>query len=458
MWTPKLVEDGSPVFQRIAAAIAADISRKKLAPGELLPTTRALAEALGVTVGTVARSYQEVSRTGLIEAGGRRGTRVATTPPKAPSIMQSGTGLVDLRGHRCVSPLFESEVRSAMRSCASESVLAQVLEYQEGSGLSKYREAGAAWFTHTSLEHPDPAQLTVCNGAQHALACCLLALTEPGNVIATESLTYSGLKAVASAHHLTLCGVDSDDQGLIPEALEEAALRDKVKVLVCVPDIHNPTSVTWSEERRDAIAKVVQKHGIFVIEDSVYSGLVAVKKKSLSSRLGDQAMRITGLSKTVAPGLRAGFIDAPMQQLARLSDAVRATSWMASPLSLEVATNMINSGAAARVLEDNSTRLNMLNALALPMLDGLVVRSDAHSPHLWIELPEPWSNEHAVQQLRIEGFLVASADNFSTRRDHGHHGVRISLGAAPDTISLVSALRAVRHVLLGGSPLRSMTA
>jgi DNA-binding transcriptional MocR family regulator len=458
MWIPKLVEDGSPVFQRIAAAIAADISRSRLAPGELLPTTRALAEVLGITVGTVARAYQEVSRTGLIEAGGRRGTRVAARPPKAQSILQPGSGLVDLRGHRCVSPLFEAEVRIAMRSCASESVLAQVLEYQEGSGLTKYREAGATWFTHTSLEHHDPARLTVCNGAQHALACCLLALTEPGDAVATESLTYSGLKAVTSAHRLKLCGLATDDQGLIPEALEEAVQHDGIKILVCVPDIHNPTSLTWSELRRDAIAQVVHKHGLFVIEDSVYSGLVAVKKRSLSSRLGDQAMRITGLSKTVAPGLRAGFIDAPVQHLARLSDAVRATSWMASPLSLEVATNMINSGAAARVLEDNSSRLKMLNALALPMLEGLVVRNHPHSPHLWIELPEPWSNENAVQQLRIEGFLVASADNFSTRRDHGHHGVRISLGAAPDAISLVSALRAVRHVLFGGTPLRSVTA
>lgn len=457
MWLPTLPPDGTPVFQRIASALVNDINQQKLPPGTVLPTMRALADSLGVTVGTVARAYQEAARTGLVEASGRRGTRVSPTQ-HTPVDTEPRSSTIDLRGHRSASTLFESELRAAFNECADDDALGRALDYHLGAGLESHRLAGAGWFGVMTGHQPDAANIVVTNGAQHALSCCLFSLAKPGEVIATEELTYTGLKSVAAAQRLTLRGLQSDEQGILPGSLEDAVAKHGAKVLVCVPDNHNPTSLTWSEERRQVIADLVNRLGIWLIEDCVYSGLAKRQYKSLAPRIHGRGLRITGLSKTVSPGARMGYIDAPTGKLQSLCDAVRATSWMASPITAQVVTQMISSGAAQRVLEENRTRYGQLNRVAVPLLEGLELGADPASPHLWVELPEPWTNEQAVQQLRGAGLLVSAADDFATTRTHTHHGIRISLCAARNDASLAYAARLIRSTLLDGTPLRALAA
>lgn len=106
-------------------------------------------------------------------------------------------------------------------------------------------------------------------GAQHATSLAVRMLLETGAPVLTEGLTYSGMKALATYQKLRLIGVAIDEEGLVPEALNEACARSGARLLYVVPTLHSPTEATMGARRRSAIAEIVERRGLIAIEDNV---------------------------------------------------------------------------------------------------------------------------------------------------------------------------------------------
>src|SRR5205085_12695079 len=116
--------------------------------------------------------------------------------------------------------------------------------------------------------------------------------------------------------------------------------------LYCVPTFQNPTAAVMSESRRRAIAAVAVKHGLTVIEDDVYAYL-AGDVKPLSTFLPEEkSFYITSTSKSIAPGMRVGYVLAPSMVVERLSIAVLRTLVNAPPAMAELSTSLITDGTA----------------------------------------------------------------------------------------------------------------
>ena len=370
-WEPKLGGATGPMFQRIADAMVADIRNGTLQPGDRLPGHRELAAKLGITVSTVSRAFREVIQQKLIDAGTRRGTHVradigVATSNKLGMLHQGAADAVrpiDLRGHRAPLATWASALQCAMSDCGQDDAFGASLDYVYGGGHLRHREAGATWFGITSGSAPDPDRVFICNGAQHALFCALLALCDHGDAVATERLTYSSFRAATPLLGLRLAPIDIDQHGLLPDSFEAACKAQRIKVLVCVPNLQNPTTVTLSEERRHAIVEIARRRNVLIIEDDVYGGLTDTKLPPLVSLTPERVIRLTGLSKTLGPGLRIGYLDVPASMTGKIAAALHGTSWMASSLPAEVATRMICSGTAARILHENRAELAQRNAI-----------------------------------------------------------------------------------------------
>ena len=125
----------------------------------------------------------------------------------------------------------------------------------------------------------------MCSGSQHGLVALLAMLVHEGDVLLVEELTYPGLKAIAGLLRLRLHAVAIDGEGLVPEALNEASRTSRSKVLYCVPTIQNPTAATMSAKRRSAIAAVVRRHGLTLIEDDVHGRLAPDPQPPLAALL-----------------------------------------------------------------------------------------------------------------------------------------------------------------------------
>lgn len=451
MWKPDLNGLTGPIYEQIRTAFLADIKNGILKPGDKLPPHRDLADELGVSVGTVSKAYKDLVDRGLIDAGARRGSRVreiaASTPKLEKNGVRSTTKVLDLRGHRAAFEGWSGDIQQAILDIGLQSDLGNLLDYQPSPGLLHHREAGAQWLELTSGKPSNAGEIVVCNGAQHALICALLATCHAGDVIATERFTYAGLRVAAPALGLKLVPIDIDEDGMVPASFESACNEHPVKSLVCVPNVHNPTTRTLPERRRTEIAEIASRNGVTIIEDDVYGGLAETKVAPFYSIDPENVIRLTGLSKTLGPGLRVGYIQAVPSKIPALSTALRATSWMASPIMAEIAANMIHSGKAHDILKKNKAELKLRNRALEEELASQKLATSRHGPHAWLELPESWTKDEFLSWSQANGLKLLAADSFVVGPRASDQAVRISVSAAPSVEELRSAAKRIEKCL-----------
>jgi DNA-binding transcriptional MocR family regulator len=473
-WLPTLQRNSSePKYQAIARAYAQAIRGGQMLPGEKLPAHRLLARKLSVTTGTVSRAYDELLRCGMVIARVGDGTYVAEPDADAatlalprPALLTSARdepvatspGLqapwagrpIDL-GRNVPVPTDEARSLGAtLRELAADERLSgDLLLYQPEGGRRAHREAGARWLARMNCAGP-AERVLVTQGAQHGLACVLRAVLRPGDTIFAEALSYPGIVALARQLRLNLVGIDIDEDGIVPTSLERACELLAPRALFCVPTLHNPTTATLPEARRAAIADIALRHNLVVIEDLVPAALLDAPPQSIAARLPEHGIAITSLSKAIAPGLRIGYVHAPQDWVGKILAVIRSDCWMTAPLNAEIAARWIDGGELVRLIGLQRERIDIRQAIAAEVLDGIAYRTNPASPHLWLSLPEPWRASEFAAALRQAGVLVKTADSFVIGRGSAPHSVRVSLSGADDDAALREGLGRFVRTLRNG--------
>jgi len=447
IWLPQVEGRPGPRYLAIAQALQEDIERGRLGGGSRLPTHRELAHRLGVTVGTVSRAYLEAERRGLIDGQVGRGTfvrQLGAVP--AFAIRREEGGIVDLSLNLAPIAGTASVLAAGLTHLARHGDLASLLAYQHELGLPGHRAAGAAWLARTGVETA-PERVAVTSGAQHALHASLTALTRPGDTILVEALTYPGAKVLASQLGLQVRDVALDEEGLRPDALEAACREERARVLFTMSTLHNPTTATQSAERRRRIVEVARRHDLIIVEDDIYGFLLESPPEPLAALAPERCIYLTSLSKSVAAGLRLGYVAAPAEWIERIGAAVRGTIWMTSPLLAEIAARWIRDGAAARLADERRDFARRRQAIAARALAGQRVESHPASFHLWLHLPEPWHWSDFVAAAENRGVRVTPPDLFATGRGAIPHAVRLCLSAVESEARLEAGLGTLAALL-----------
>jgi DNA-binding transcriptional MocR family regulator len=446
-WQPDLSRHRGPRYRAIAEALAEDVRIGRLPAGERLPTHRDLAWRLRVTVGTVSRAYAEAERRGLIVGEVGRGTFVrplsGTLPPGPPEAR--AVGFVDLTVNRPRARDEAGTMARALESLAGEPDLDALLDYQPHAGRPADRVAAAAWLARSGLA-ATPEQIVVTASGQHAMACVLAALTQPGETLAVEALTYPGVRAVASLLHLRVVPIAIDEQGLLPDALAAACRAGPVRALYVLPTLHNPTTATMPVERRQAVAEVARQHGMALIEDDVYGFLLEAPPPPLAAFAPELAFHINSTSKSMVPALRTGYVHGPAAQIERVVAAVRATTYSAPPLMTRIASRWIEDGTAARLVEEKRAAMRRRQTLVQHRLAGLTLRTDPAAAHVWLLLPEPWRADDFAAAARHRGVGITPAAAFAPTRQ-APNAVRICLGTPAHDADLDRALVIIAELL-----------
>ena len=412
-------------YKRLADAIEKGIAEGLIEPGCKLPPHRLLADSVGVTIGTISRAYGELERVGLVVARVGDGTYVRQRGMERQrdagfrNVSEESQVFFDMSRNQPIpgqEALFLSQTLQAL--ALDHDVLQHLNGYSAEAGSLRHRAAGAHWLRHQAFV-PVAEQIVCVNGGQHGLLCALMGLLKAGDTLVTEHLTYPGLISVARLLGIKLIGVAMDDDGLLPEALDEVCRNHRVSALYCTPTIQNPTAAVMSVPRREAIAQVCRQHNLLILEDEAHAVLAQQRPLPLSHFAPERSVLIGSLSKAVSAGLRVGYLHASQPLIGRLSAAVRGTSWMASPLTLEVASLWIENGIAGQLLTQQIAEIGRRKALVSGVLEGLVYKTHAHSPHFWIEVPEPWRASQIAAELKENNYLVATAEAFAV----GHGAV-----------------------------------
>ena len=451
IWVPDLARHDGPRYQAIAAAIAQAVEGGTLNPGDRLPPQRDLAYRLGVTVGTVSRGYMLAEQQGLVAGEVGRGTyvREPVRGASAPLVPPVEDGPVDLSINMATGRVQAEALGRALETIAAAPGLENLLRYMPPAGHPEHRAAAARWVGRVGLE-VGPENLFLTQGAQQGLALVFEALAAPGDTVLAEALTYPGIIENAHLKRVRLKGVALDREGMIPEALDEAARASGAKVVVLVPTVQNPTAAVMGEDRRRAIAEVAARHELIIVEDDVYGYLLPERPAPIATIAPERTVYITSASKCLAPGLRVGWIVARQHLLARFTDTVYAHSVAQPALTHEILRRWIDDGTAVRLTDDLRDETQARQLLAAEVFDGFEVRTDPFSFHLLIDLPRPWRRDAFVAAALDQGVRVASLASFALEPETAPEAVRISLSAAPDRDTLRRSLGTLRDLALAG--------
>lgn len=456
MWTPTLTGRTGPRYLAIADALGDDIATGRLGVGERLPTHRDLADALGVTVGTISRAYGAAIERGLITGEVGRGTfvrgherqpgatRLEFRDPSDPSYRS----VIDLGLNFLRVPAHDHRIAETLATLSREPALASLFdEYKPQAGLLRHREAGTRWVARSG-QTTTPDRVLVCAGAQHALTVAVLGLSRGGDTILTDDVTYPTMITLARVLGRTLRGVAMDDEGLIPEALDAACRAHHPRLLYCMPTVQNPTARVMSIARRERIAEIAGRHRVAVIEDDIYGFLAATRHPALSSYIPELGHLVCACTKPVAPGLRVGFLAVPPGESGRFLEPLWATTVMASPLMAEIAARWIADGTAETMADARRDEARIRQQLARRILHGVELGGDPGAFHLWIPLPGHSSSAAFVAAAQQRGVAVIPGEAFAID-ELRPTAVRVSLGPARDHDELSRGLHVIADLLRG---------
>lgn len=453
MWNPDLTSFSGPRYLAIVSAIAEGVESGHLKAGDKMPTHRDLADSLGVTTGTITRAYSEAAKRGLLVGETGRGTFVkanvfADAYPSV-SLTEDDDELIDFSLN--IPPLTVGDslgkaLTDTLSGLAARPGLSALLGYQPAPGLGRHRAAGAAWAARSGLT-VNNEQVLICTGALHAMTVVFSTITNPGDSVFTESLTYPGMKNLAHLLHLRLKGLPTDEHGIIPDAFEKACRSEPARVLYTIPTLQNPLGTVMPEARRREIAEIAAKHNVAIVEDDVHSFMLPSPPPPLSSFAPENSYYILSTSKSIAGGMRIGYLIAPERMVESLATTLRATVWMAAPLMAEIAAEWILDGTADRLVAQKREEAAARQSMAGDVLSEF--QFDAHplSFHLWLHLPEPWRSNEFSAQLRRRGVIVTPAEAFVPGREEPPHAVRVCVGAPRSRAQLQKGLEIIRSVL-----------
>ena len=274
------------------------------------------------------------------------------------------------------------------------------LQYGPGQGLQELRELACEVMKAEGILDADPADIVITTGSQSAQDVAAKVFCNPGDVVLCEDPTYVGALNAFEAYEVDLQPVPMDSDGLIPAALEERihslrAAGKRIKFLYTIPSFNNPSGITLSAERRDAVVRICRENNILVLEDNPY-GLLRFDGEPLAPLRAahpEDVLYLGSFSKIFAPGLRLGWALVPKHLFRRFYLACEAVVLCPSPLTQMITAAYLRDfdwmgrvQASRTFYAERCTA--MLSALTEHMPDGVTWTVPDGGFFIWVSLPE----------------------------------------------------------------------
>ncbi|ALS62685.1 aminotransferase-like domain-containing protein [Pandoraea norimbergensis] len=433
-------------YKQLVDRLADDIRTQRLRPGTRLPTHRELAAREGLGLVTATRVYAELQAMGLVSGETGRGTFVREALPSAQGSYLYGwsTERVDLTFNAPTLPEQAGLLRTALRQLAAGGDLEALLRYQPHGGRDHEREIVARHVRCRGLT-VSPESVLIVSGGQHGLATTAMALLEPGDVVAVDALTYPGFKLAAEACRLELAPIPAAGHGPDLDALAALCRKRRVRAVYTMPTLHNPLGWVMSATRRRELVAIARRHDLLLIEDAAYAYLAEDAPPPLAALAPERTVYVSSFSKSVATGLRVGFLCAPPEWVPKLERAIRATTWNTPAMMTTIACGWVEDGTVERMEAEKRRDATMRQTLAADLLGGLTRIGHPASYFVWLPLPNEVRADAITHALMQENIAVSTAEPFATS-PQVPHAIRLALGSVA-LPALSQALQTVARVI-----------
>jgi len=316
----------------------------------------------------------------------------------------------------------------------------RALQYAPTEGMDVLRELIAErlrrlWGLQRSMD-----EVLIVSGSQQALDLTGKVFLDEGDVILCESPTYLGAIGAFRAYRPTFVEVPTDDDGMVPEELENSLRSlDRVKLIYVVPDFQNPSGRRWSVDRRGALAELAGRFNVPVIEDAPY-GELCFEGEPIPpvAALGDRCsvVYLGTCSKILSPGMRLGWVVADSDLLRRYVLVKQGTDLHTSSLvQLLAARCMREHDLEAHIerirLVYRSRRDAMIAAIEEHFPENVSVTRPAGGLFLWAELPERLDARELLERALEERVAFVPGECFFPNGGHDNT-MRLNFSAMPE--------------------------
>jgi 2-aminoadipate transaminase len=364
------------------------------------------------------------------------------TATPGPSFLQlvDRPGILDLSwGHPALELLPADELQGAAAT-ALDRHGADALGYGRDAGPLPFRELVRARLESTDLRAPLVDEIVVTAGASHALDLTATLLTSPGDVVLVESPTYHLAVRILRDHPIDLVAVPFDGGGLRVDALGETLARLRAsgrrpRVLYTIATFHNPTGATLLDDRRRELVELAATEGLVIVEDDVYRELAydGPPPASLwSIAQPGVVVRLGSFSKSLAPGLRLGYLTADGPTAARIAGAglLESGGGIAHFQALVVAAYAASGGYGAHV--------EVLRTAYRARRDALLASLERHLPagaswtvprggyFTWATLPSRLDAEELLPAAEARGVSYVPGRRFYIDGESGRSALRLA--------------------------------
>lgn len=364
----------------------------------------------------------------------------------------SQPGMVSLAGG---IPAPESFPLGLMRAL-TDSVLgkygAGALQYDATEGFGPLRQALVNHLAAKGVQ-ASADDILVASGSQGVLDGLGMALISKGDRVAVEAPTYLGALQAFNPYEPRYVRIETDDDGVIPESLEAVLKEDSIKLIYLVPTFQNPTGRSLSLERRAAVAQLIQRHNVLLVEDDPYSDLryLGTALAPIKSLAPDHVVYISTLSKVFAPGLRIGFCVAP--------DPIRR--WLViAKQGIDLHTSTYNQALAAEYLSGGYLAGHLPNIIALygPKQEAMLSALATHFPEqcrwtrpeggmfIWVRGPAGMDMETLYQEAVKRNVAFVPGKFFYAHAGEGLETMRLNFTMA-DESAIARAIQTLAEVI-----------
>lgn len=385
-------------------------------------------------------------------AGPDAGRPGATAPPLTQFHLRSG--IIDLGwGHPNPDLLPVEGIRVAAAG-ALERYGPDALTYGDAAGPGPLIEWICERLTEIDARAPRPGEVLISAGSSHAIDQLATLLTVPGEVVLVESPTYHLAVRILRDHPLELVAIPFDGGGLRVDTVADTLARlrragRRVRVLYTVPTFHNPTGISLAPDRRRALVELAAAEGLLIVEDDAYRELAydGPPPPSLwSEARPGTVVRLGSFAKSLAPGLRVGFMTADEPTIARIAESgVLDSGGGISHFSALVVAEFARSGAWTANLERLRTayreqRDALLGALAEHAPAGTSWTSPRGGYFAWVTLPPGRDARALLADVEAQGASYIPGPTFHLDHAGGVRSLRLAFSRYP-AAELVEAVR-----------------
>ncbi|QDU35005.1 putative HTH-type transcriptional regulator YdcR [Poriferisphaera corsica] len=451
--------EGGALYEQLADRIEGMIVEGVLLPGDRVPSVRKLKQQFGVSMSTVLEACRLLEDRGLVSARPQSGHYVrenvtgkkldepSDSRPKARAVKVDRAMSLKLKLSIEDESILHFGAAVPNTNCFPQKTMNRLIgqalreeselvhKYNTPRGVEEFRKAVCKRMMYGGIS-VGPEDVLVTNGTKESVYLALKAVTKPGDTVAVESPTYFDLIVTLESLHLKILPLaTSPRDGVNFDSLGKALQMKQIQAVVLITNFSNPLGVCMSDSRKKALAGMLERYDVPLIEDDIYGDLCFGEERPKTVKAYDKCDHViycSSFSKTISPGMRVGWI-VPGKYQAKVEQIKLAINQAAPTLGQIAMAKYLNGGGYERHLRklrkvyQQQTGL-MLQYLSQYFPEGTKVSQPTGGHVLWVEMPVGVDSVRLHDEAIKEGIAIAPGPIFSPREEDFLNCMRINTG------------------------------